>query len=328
MPRSLMIFTLATAAAFAQGQPKITPSSTSSSAEPVITLKGLCQRNLSGSPCSEVVTRKQFETVVDVLKATSHTPVMPPMREVAKGYSDLVIYANAATKAGLDKDPRYADVIEFVRLRALSDLYRIHLEERAREISPEEIKAYYEKHLPEYEELSLRRITIATDNSANLSTKGFKPEDAKRVAQQMHDRAAKGEDIDKLQKEAFEVLGIPAPPPTSMVPIRRGAFDPQQEKQIFALNPGEVTPVVEQSMVYVIFKLEGRETLSLEDLKPEISQTLTQEKMARLTKELSDSLHVEYNEHYLGVPVAPSWATAAALQMTQAIPSPVSAKVK
>src|SRR5476651_799712 len=99
MPRSLMIFTLATAAAFAQGQPKITPSSTSSSAEPVITLKGLCQRNLSGSPCSEVVTRKQFETVVDVLKATSHTPVMPPMREVAKGYSDLVIYANAATKA-------------------------------------------------------------------------------------------------------------------------------------------------------------------------------------------------------------------------------------
>lgn len=327
MSRSLMVFTLASVAAFAQSQPKVLPSSTGS-AEPVITLKGLCQHNTSGARCSEIVTKRQFETVMDVLKATSHTPVMPPRREVAKGYGDLLIYANAATREGLDRDPRYADVLEFVRLRALSDLYRIRLEERAREISPQEIKAYYEKHIPEYEELSLRRITLAINNSANLSKKGFKPEDARRVAQQMHDRAAKGEDIDKLQKDAFELLGILAPPPTQMVPIRRGAFDPEQEKQIFALKPGEVTSVVEQSMVYVIFKLESRKTLSLEEVKPEISQTLTQEKMARLTKELSEPLRVEYNEHYLGGPVAPSFASAAALQKKQATPSSASTNVK
>jgi hypothetical protein len=150
------------------------------------------------------VTRQHFDTVMNVLNATSHATVAAPRRHVGKGYADPLVYANAAIKDGVEKDPRFADVMEFVRLRALSDMYHLRLEERARQIAPEEFQAYYKERVADYEELSLRRITLPTNNSANLSKRGFKSEDAKRLAEVMRIRAAKGEDPGQASERGLQ----------------------------------------------------------------------------------------------------------------------------
>jgi parvulin-like peptidyl-prolyl isomerase len=156
------------------------------------------------------------------------------------------------------------------------------------------------------EELTLRRVTLPRYNHANLKDEAYAA-NARRVANDIHDRMAKGEDLDILQKEAFDTLGVKDPPTTKMGPIRRGAYAPDQEEQLFALKPGEVTPVIEQPSAFIIFKLERRDTPTLEQAKDEIVRRLIKQHMDEQEQAKAKSIHVEFNEQYLGSEHASDW---------------------
>lgn len=170
-------------------------------------------------------------------------------RSYAQGYVELMIYSSAAKKAGVEKDPRFPQILELARMRAITDMYRLRMEEDANKISPAEIEAYYEKNIDKFEELQLRRIAMPRYNSANLKDEEFAGK-ARKVANEMHERALKGEDVDKLQKEAYEALGLKKPPRTQMGPVRRGLYNEKEEAELFAMKPGDVSKVVERFRLY------------------------------------------------------------------------------
>jgi hypothetical protein len=290
-----------------------TPDAALAPSDPVITIHGLCTGATSAkeksADCTTVVTKQQFDGIVSSLNSIG-APLLPMQRRaVAEGYAAALINYEAAKKAGVERDPRFAEVMRLARMRAMGDMYRELQMEKAMKVTPQQIQAYYKNNPDKFEQLTLRRVTLPRFNIANLKDEKFAAKAAK-VANDVHDRMVKGEDLDKLQKEAFEELGVPNPPTTSMGPVRRGMYAPEQEKQLFALKPGQVTGVIEQSSAIIIFKLEGRETLTLDQAKDEIKQTLTKQNLEKQEHARSSSVKIEYNSRYVGGPETGGWMPA------------------
>jgi hypothetical protein len=234
-------------------------------------------------------------------------PLLPMQRRaVAEGYATTLLNYEAAKKAGVDRDPRFAEVMRLARMRAMGDMYKALEMEKAGKVAPQEIEAYYKSNLDNLEELTLHRVTLPRYNRANLKDEDYAAK-ARKVADDIHDRIVKGEDLDTLQKEAFDTLGVKDPPTTKMGPIRRGAYAPDQEKQIFSLKPGDVTAVIEQPSAFIIFKLERRDTPTLEQAKDEIVRHLIKQHMDKQEQAKSKTIHVEFNEPYLGSEHASDW---------------------
>ena len=280
----------------------------------IITIHGLCGGQTNAKPkidtaCATVVTKPQFDAVVNALNAIG-PPLLPAqLRPVAQGYATTLINYEAAKKAGVERDPRFAEVMHLARMRAMGDMYNALIQENARKIAPEAIEAYYKTNIEKLEELTLRRITLPRYNSANLKDEEFAAK-AGKVAEDIQTRAVNGEDLDKLQKEAFDALGIKNPPSTKMATVRRGLYAADQEKQLFALKPGEVTSVIEQPSALIIFKLENRETPSLAKARDEISGILTKQKLEQQEQDRNSSIQIEYNEQYVGSAQNSAWMPA------------------
>ena len=265
--------------------------------DPVITIDGLCASHApETSVCKTVVNRREFESFLKALSATTRGVEPAVYRKIAQNYFSLLLYAEAGQKAGVDKDPRFEQVMEAIRLRALGDMYRVHVTEQALQISDQEIEAYYKKNIADYEEVDLDRFQVPKNNVVNLSDVEFRAK-AKQLAEDLQARAAKGEDVAKLEKEALNALGV-KDNPLIQIGLRRGRFKDEEEKAIFALKQGEVTPVFDEGGLWMFFKRTSRETLTFEEVKSEIRGVLYRDKTAGLEKALHDAVHVDYNQAY------------------------------
>lgn len=320
MPRIPLVLILIATAALAQKAPQRTAARPLTAAldvekttskvvaptDPVITIQGLCRASAESKPaakagaCKTVVSRRDFESFLNALSATTRGVEPSLYYKVAQNYFTLVAYSELAQKEGVDKDSRFEQVLQATRLRALGDMYRVQMTEKALRIPDQEIQAYYKKHIADYEEVDLDRFQVPKNNMENLSDLGFRMK-AKQLAEDMHARAMKGEAIAKLQKEALNALGL-KDSPIIQIGLRRGQFEKEDEKVIFALKQGEVTPVLDGGGVWIFFKRTSRETLTFEEVKSEIRGMLYHDKTDGLDKALHDAVHVEYNEAYFATP--------------------------
>ena len=289
----------------------------------VITIHGLCRgQNTESGSCKQVITREQFAPFLRIALMNATNPNSAIPRSIAQGYVDDLIYADAAEKAGLDKGPGLPGVMELVRMRALNDMYQFKQDEKAHEISPQEIEIYYRNNLAGFEELTLTHISVPRQRSATSHDADFEAK-AKRLADELHERATKGEDMEKLQKEVYQVLGLPnpfadyeargikTPPVSSLKPIRRGEIEQKTEAEVFALKPGQITSVREFPTAYLTYRLESRRTIPLEEATAEISKKLYQQNMVMLMKAFA-SVQVHYNERYFAPVAAVKHASASA----------------
>lgn len=291
--------------------------STAASTTAAITIHGLCSNQEIGKSkndpaCTTVITKQQFEVVIKALNAIGPPLAAAQRHAVAEGYATTLLNYEAAKKAGVEQDPRFAEVLRLARMRAMGDMYTALMQEKARAVPPEAIEAYYKANIANFEELTLRRVTLPRYNTANLKDPDFAAKAAK-IADDLHERAVKGEDLDELQREAFEKLGIKNPPPTHMAVVRRGIYAANQEKQLFALKPGEVSPIIEQPSALIIFKMDSRETPTLEKSKDEITRILAKQNLEKQQQAQSDAVKVDLNEQYLGATENSGWMPAGQL---------------
>lgn len=328
MPRIPFVLILIATAALAQKAPQPTAAKPAKTmlagkkstakavapTDPVITIQGVCTTGAESRPatapgvCKTVVSRRDFESFLKALSATTRGVEPSVYYKVAQNYFTLVAYSELAQNERVDKDSRFQPVLQATRLRALGDMYRVQVTEKAMQIPDQEIQAYYNKHIADYEEVDLDRFQVPKNNMANLSDVNFRMK-AKQLAEDLHARAVKGEDIAKLQKEAMSTLGL-KDSPLVQIGIRRGQFKEEDEKTIFALKQGEVTPVLDGGGVWIFFKRTSRETLTFAQVKSEIRGALYGDKTDGLDKALHEAVHVKYNEAYFAIsPNAPNNAS-------------------
>ena len=284
---------------------------------PVISIKGLCpaenspavsSKVPSNADCSMTVTKQQFDNLVKAFNTNNQTVTPAQRRNLGQSYVELLIFSEAAKAAGIENTPAFNEVMRVLRMKTLGDLYRNQLAEQYRNPSQQEIEDYYKANQEKFEGAKLTRIFIPASDPDPQATADKKAEYQKKVSQVADDiqaRAAKGEDMSKLEKEAYTALAIAATPPTTELGLaRHGTFPPKIEQQIFSHKAGEVFRS-DEGTGHMIYRVESRQTSPLESVKAEITQQIFRQKMEAKTKELNSAVHTEYEEKYFGPATAP-----------------------
>ena len=273
--------------------------------EPVITVQGLCRggTDTNDAGCNKVMTREEFENLLNAINPGGQ-PVSPiARRNLAQAYAELLAFEAAAKDAGMEDTAQFRELVNWLRLRTVADLYRRHLQEEFRTPSPDEIDSYYNQHLASFERVRLARILIPREDLPPVDKNEFekKAVEAARIAQQ---RAAQGEDPDQIQKDVYVKLDIKAPPATDLGNFRRADLQEKESAEVFSLKPGEVSQLETEPKSYVIYKVISRDTLPKEQVKAEITREISQQKFNNALKTAIDSTHTEFNEKYFGEPIS------------------------
>ncbi len=293
-----LVCLLVAASAYAQTPPATVPAATGqpSAAEikvgpndPVITINGFCAHpSAAENDCKTVITRAQFEKLTDALQPGMS---MSLRRNVANEYARNMRMAAAAEKRGLDKTPAFEEEMRYARMQLLSqDLYRL-LQTEANNISDADLEDYYKKNQASYEQATLARIFVPRkkqiapasasqedhEKDAQSPAQEKSAEEAMtKLAADLRARAANGEDPDKLQIDAYSAAGFPrTTADTKMEKVRRATLPPRHET-VMDLKPGEVSQVFsDPSGADFIYKMISKQTLTLEDVTPEIRAAIS-----------------------------------------------------
>ena len=289
--------------------------------QPVMTVRGLCPADTNPAStaavptthdCVTTVTKEQFDQLINSFNSGNQQVTPAMRRQFGQSYLEIMIMAEAAKQAGVESSPAFQEVMRVIRLKTLGDFYRTQLAMQFRNPSPEEIEAYYKENELKYEGAKLTRIYVPkTDPNAQATAeqKDAYQKKAAQVADDVQARAAKGEPMDKLQKEAYTTLGISAVPPTTDLSMaRHGIFPPKLDQEIFSHKAGEIFRS-DDGNGYMVYRVESRQALPLETVKEEIARELSGRKMQEKMKELNSGVQTEFNESYFGPPAPPAPAS-------------------
>jgi hypothetical protein len=275
----------------------------------VITIPGVCKTGDKSSPdCKTVITKTDFEALINAV-----APTMPPSarRQLATRYAGALVMANEAEKEGLDKGPRFDEMMKVSRIQVLQQELGRSMQEKAEQVPDKDIEDYYNANKSQFEEADLHRLFIPKNKQLEppkekLSDEAMKKRQAdaeasmKAVAEKLQARAAAGEDLDKLQNEAFVAAGLKAKAPnTSMGKIRRTALPPAHASA-FDLKPGQVSPLITDTSGFFVYKLTDRDTEPLDKAKDEIHNTLRGQRMQESMEAVQKSGTPALNEDYFG----------------------------
>ena len=298
-----------------QGAPSAKSRTTASAeavalTQPVITIHGLCpegvqQKATDTRSCDKVITREQFEKLERALDPGGQS--MPPQarQKIAQLYAEYLDLEAAARASGAEDTPEFRLALDWVRLRTAAELFRLNLREKYRNPSPKEIDAYYREHLADFDRVKLARILIPRESRFSSGDKSAFDKKALDAANAARERAARGEDPEQIQKDAYAALGLTGPPATGLGTYARENFIEKEGAEVFSLKPGEVTQVETEPRSYVIYKVLSKETLTKEQVTDEISRLISQQKYTDAIKAAMDAAPAEFNEQYFGQGIVP-----------------------
>ena len=249
----------------------------------------------SSGNCKTQITRGEFDKIMKAVGAPSSA-----RRQVANTYVQFLAAANEGIKLGVDKDPEFPEQFALVRLQFLKQLAERKLQTQAANVSDDDAKAYYDQNLAAFEEVTLTRIFVP--RSANSTTPGQQPaNDSEAIAKTAHDQLAAGGDPEKIQKGVYEQLKTTSEPPTTKFGSkRRGALPPAHEQKVFALKPGEVTDPIQDTVGFVVYRLDSKQQLPFDQAKDDIKRRVTQQRLQDVRQQIVASSKADYNDTYFG----------------------------
>jgi len=282
----------------------VSTSSTVGPTQPVITVHGLCdvgpgKSGEAASSCSKVMTREQFEALAAALNPGGKAISATARRNLAKTYTDYLAVEAAAKKAGMEDTPQFRELMNWARLRTITDFYRHSLEEKFRNSSQDEIDAYFKEHLSDFERVTLARILVPRENPLAADKNEFDKK-ALEAAKSARERAGKGEEPAQIQKDTYSSLGLGAPPLTDLGKRRRPDFIASEAADVFSLKAGEASQVETEAKNYVIYKVLNKDVLPEAEVKSDISREIYQRKFRDAMKSVIDAAPAELNEQYFG----------------------------
>ena len=249
--------------------------------DPVITVNGFCADLAQPvNVCKTVITRAQFETLSEALQPEMSLSLR---LKVANAYARNLRMSAAAEKRGLDKTPAFKEEMRYARMQLLAQDLSRALQADANNISDADLEDYYKKNESAFEEATVarifvphaRRIAAADREHEDAETKAA--EDAMtKLAADLRNCAADGEDPDKLQIQAYREAGLTGTAPnTKMEKVRRTTL-PLQHETVLDLKPGEVSQVFsDPAGAHFIYKMISKEALTLDDVRTELRTAIS-----------------------------------------------------
>ena len=276
--------------------------------DPVITIKGTCEDSArQADACQTVVTRAEFEKLAEAIR-----PGMSPnvRRQLATYYSRMLPMTKEAEKRGLDKSAKFQEQMRFARMQLLSQELSNTLQQESQNVSDADVEKHYKDNAPAYEEATLQRLFIPRVKQVAVQKPGAKEEEVaaqqkageeamKKTAADLRARAAKGEDFEKLQKEAFLAAGVKGSPPTTKMEKVRQSTLPQAQKSVLELKPGEISQLISDPTGHYVYTLVSKQSLPLDAVKAEIRNTIGSQRYRDAMQPYQQS-NMDMNAAYFG----------------------------
>lgn len=296
----------------------LTPSSDNSSISPdtpVITVQGVCDKSAATADCKTVVTRAEWEKLVNVLQPNMPKPAQ---KQLASRYVQAIILASKAREMGLDKGPEFDEQMYLARLQLLARLAGEHIQKDSTKLSDAEIESYYNQHKADFKTISYDKIFVPKQKQGTTSAAATGPDaekkrqaaeaEMKAEAEKLRTRAAAGEDFTKLQQEAYDFAGMKLTASSTRVDkVKKNALL-ANDASIFDLRKGEVSPVFTDPQGFMIYKVEDTQEQPLADVKEEVSRAAQQEKLKSVSEDIQKSAteNTKYDDAYFAVPAPPT----------------------
>jgi hypothetical protein len=241
------------------------------------------------------ITEAQFnEMYADFVKQQEGAP-LPKRKTLAENYAGTLMLSQQATAQHLDKEPEIARKLEMNRLQILSDAEYERLEQQAKP-NMQEIAAYYNAHLDEFDEVAIRRVFIYKQRPTT-NGHGVPPVEAQAKAEEIRKVLASGGDATALIKDTKDA--IDAEPLT----FRRGDLPPFMA-QAFDMKVGEWSQIVDNPEALVLFEVVKHDRLSLGQVTPVIEKKLQAQKLREEMDALKKSNGVWVDEEHFAGPVS------------------------
>jgi hypothetical protein len=278
----------------------------------------------SASGCKTVITKAEFEKLANALAPNT---TAQQRKQLAGVLPRVIAMSTEAKKEGLDKTPQFDETVKFVKMQVLTNQLQRKIQEEAGNISTAQIEEYYKEHPDQYEQYNVDRIFVprakqveaeATEakdeenedkmtdeqKKAKEAAEKAKTDEAEqamtKLADEIRAKAAAGEDMSKLQREAFDAAGMKIESPTVNLPSVRRTGLPPAHSAIFDLKPGEVSQVIGDSGGHYIYKMNSKSEMTLDQARAEIKGKLQNDRMRERMEKLNNSYKVDTNEAYFG----------------------------
>jgi hypothetical protein len=266
---------------------------------PVISVAGVCKTpSAKAGECKTVITRVEFERLMTILSRQRNGEARQSIpaeakRQLAIQYSRLLLFGDIAEKQGLQNTPEGKELIDFLRLQALTEQLARSIQETAI-VTPEEIQSYYDHNPEASTEWDLQRIVVPRNASGETQTK---EEELRKLAESFRQRASSGGDFDSMQREAFEKAGINNLPGTKLV-LTPGSLLPEAHSAVYRLKFGEVSQVIEDLRGFYIYKLDSSKLVPLDKNKAQIRELLAAQKAQQTIQKMLEANKVTLNSDY------------------------------
>jgi parvulin-like peptidyl-prolyl isomerase len=230
----------------------------------------------------EPITREEFERFVAVkLGDLAAEPLSDTVRsQLFDDFLKREVTAQAAREHGLELGAGEAEVgalatgeepiLAEVTTDLLVEKYYREVVLRDAEVTPDEVAGYYEKHRDEFarpDGYYVREIRVGT----------------RAEAERLRGEAASGKaDFAALARSAS---AGPGGRPGGLAFYEAGKLPPMLERAVAPLGVGQISPVVESTYGFHVFRLEGRAApVTLERVRDKIEDELRRRKNERLVQ--------------------------------------------
>ncbi len=252
-------------------------------------------------------------------------------KQLADQYVKALVLAQKARDLGLDHGTEFDQQMYIARLKILASMAYQQLQKDAANVSDTEVNEYYEKHAADYKTITFDRLYVPKQKQIDTSAQKANDPDAakkqaaseaamKEEADKLRTRAAAGEDITKLQQEAYDFAGSKQKAASPRQENVRKSVIPPADASIVELKSGDVSPVFNDPTGFMIYKVVEVKELPVASVRDEIARTLQGDKMKNALDSLQNSTKTTLDESYFATPAPPTLRNPGEAPTAQAPP--------
>jgi parvulin-like peptidyl-prolyl isomerase len=204
---------------------------------------------------------KQFIADAQARNPTMKGQEIPPdqMKEIRQQFGQVLLAERKAMAAGVDKQRKTQLQIMLQQARLLASMYEEESLAKSVKASQPEIDEYMKAH-PE-EQVHARHILISVKSADEVKSpdaaEGLDKPQARAKAEEVLKRVKAGENFEALAKEYSTDPGSKESG-GDLGWFGKGRMVPEFEKAAFALQPGQISDIVESPFGFHIIKVEER----------------------------------------------------------------------
>jgi parvulin-like peptidyl-prolyl isomerase len=214
------------------------------------------------------------------------------MQEIRQQFGQVLLAERKGIAAGLDKQRKTQLQIMLQQARLLASMYEEESIAKSVKASQAEIDEYVKAH-PE-EQVHARHILISVKSEDAPAEEGLDKTAARAKAEEVMKRVKAGENFESLAKEYSTDPGSKENG-GDLGWFGRGRMVPDFEKAAFALQPGQVSDIVESPFGFHIIKVEGRRNGDPQAAAQEVEQEKEKKVIDEIVKRQSGHITIAEN---------------------------------